>query len=225
MRAIFFGTPEIAVPSLEALTAVAEVAAVVCQPDRPAGRGLQLHAPAVKVAAIRLGLAGTPAEQSANPRVCRLGARTAGRFRAGARRPANLPPAVLSAPEHGCLNLHASILPRYRGAAPLNWCIVKGETTTGVSLMQMDEGLDTGPVYAVRRIAIGVDETAGQLAERMAQLAADVVREDVPRWCTANSPRTRKMGARQRSRHRCKKLTERSTGVSRRARFMIMCGG
>ena len=124
-----------------------------------------------------------------------------------------------------CLNLHASILPRYRGAAPLNWCIVKGETTTGVSLMQMDEGLDTGPVYAVRRIAIGVDETAGQLAERMAHLAADVVREDVPRAVHGELTAHPQDGREATLAPPMQKSTERSTGVGRRARFTIMCGG
>jgi methionyl-tRNA formyltransferase len=181
MRAIFFGTPEIAVPSLRALASVADVAAVVCQPDRPAGRGLKLHPPAVKVAA---GELGTPIVQPTKIRtpdfLAWLTEQRAdvavvlayGRI---------LPGPVLVAPVHGCLNLHASILPRYRGAAPIQWAIARGETETGVSLMQMDEGLDTGPVYSVRRIAIGADETAGELAVRLGVLAAEMVRDDVPR--------------------------------------------
>jgi methionyl-tRNA formyltransferase len=92
-----------------------------------------------------------------------------------------LPKAVLDAPRRGCMNLHASILPRYRGAAPITWAIVRGERETGVSLMQMDEGMDTGPVFTIRRIAIGPDETADALAIRIAALAAEVVREDLPR--------------------------------------------
>src|SRR6185503_5571194 len=181
MRAIFFGTPEIAVPSLRALATVADVAAVVCQPDRPAGRGLKLHAPAVKLAAADLGIPvaqptkiRTPdflawlAEQRADVAVVLAYGRI-------------LPAPVLTATARGCLNLHASILPRYRGAAPINWAIVRGETETGMSLMQMDEGLDTGPVFAVHRVPIGEDETAGELAVRLGALAADVVRADVPR--------------------------------------------
>ena len=92
-----------------------------------------------------------------------------------------LPPAVLGAPRLGCVNLHASLLPRYRGAAPIQWAIIRGEAETGVSLMQMDEGLDTGPVYAMRRLPIGEKEDAGSLADRIADLSADVVREDLPR--------------------------------------------
>jgi methionyl-tRNA formyltransferase len=181
MRTIFFGTPEIAVPSLRALASISDVAAVVCQPDRPAGRGLKLHAPAVKVAAGELGISivqpskiRTPdflawlTEQRADVAVVLAYGRI-------------LPGPVLAAPAHGCLNLHASILPRYRGAAPINWAIVRGERETGMSLMRMDEGLDTGPVFTVRRVAIGENETAGELAVRLGALAADMVGEDVPR--------------------------------------------
>jgi methionyl-tRNA formyltransferase len=181
MRAIFFGTPEIAVPSLRALSTVADIAAVVCQPDRPAGRGLKLHAPAVKLAAAELGIPvvqptkiRTPdflawlTEQHADVAVVLAYGRI-------------LPGPVLSAPAHGCLNLHASILPRYRGAAPINWAIVRGEIETGMSLMQMDEGLDTGPVFTVRRLSIGEDETAGDVAVRLGILATDLVRDDVAR--------------------------------------------
>ncbi len=184
MRAIFFGTPEIAVPSLRALATIAEVAGVVCQPDRPSGRGLHLRAPPVKLEAERLRIPVLQPTKIRTPDFLEwLRAREAdvalvlayGRI---------LPPAVLAAPARGCMNLHASILPRYRGAAPINWAIVQGETETGISLMQMDEGLDTGPVYIVRRTKIGSDETTGDLAVRLAELAADVVREDVPRVIT-----------------------------------------
>jgi methionyl-tRNA formyltransferase len=92
-----------------------------------------------------------------------------------------LPPAVLAAPRRGCMNLHASLLPLYRGAAPIQWAIVRGETETGISLMQMDEGLDTGPVYTERRIPIDGADDAGSLARKLAELAAQVVREDLPR--------------------------------------------
>ena len=92
-----------------------------------------------------------------------------------------LPPLVLSAPRRGCMNLHASLLPRWRGAAPINWAIAHGDSETGVCLMQMDEGLDTGPVYARRAIPIGPEETAGELAERLAETAAQLVREELRR--------------------------------------------
>jgi methionyl-tRNA formyltransferase len=179
MRAVFFGTPQIAVSALRALTQVAEVTAVVCQPDRPSGRGLKVAAPPIKEAALELGLS---VHQPTKVRTGELGAwlrekavdvalvMAYGRI---------LPADVLAAPRHGAMNLHASLLPRYRGAAPINWCIVNGETQTGVSLMQMDEGLDTGPVYSRRALDLSDTETAGTLAERVATLAAHVVRADL----------------------------------------------
>lgn len=177
---MFFGTPAIAVPALEALCAVTEVVGVICQPDRPAGRGLAVQAPAVKQAAERRGLpvhqpikvrTGTVHEWLRERRVDVAVVMAYGRI---------LPAPVLQAPARGCLNLHASVLPRYRGAAPIQWAILEGETETGISLMQMDEGLDTGPVLAVRRLEIRPNDTTGSLSERLANLAADVVRLDLP---------------------------------------------
>ncbi len=177
MRAVFFGTPQIAVPALRALTRIAEVVGVVCQPDRPAGRGLSLKAPEVKLAALELGLDVT------QPTRVRDGSLEAwlrerkpdvalvlayGRI---------LPRGVLDAPARGCVNLHASLLPAYRGAAPIQWSIIRGETATGISLMQMDEGLDSGPVYLKRSLPIGPEETSGELAARLAELAAEVTLE------------------------------------------------
>lgn len=92
-----------------------------------------------------------------------------------------LPAGVLESPRLGCVNLHASLLPKFRGAAPIQWAILAGETETGISLMQMDAGLDTGPVFTRHAIPIGPDETAGELTERMAELAASVVRSDIPK--------------------------------------------
>jgi methionyl-tRNA formyltransferase len=179
VRAVFFGTPAIAVPALRALAEVAEIVGVVCQPDRPAGRGLNLQPPAVKVAALELGLqvhqpikvkTGNLDEwlRERTPDVALVMAY--GRL---------LPPAVLAAPTRGCMNLHASLLPRWRGAAPINWSIIHGDHETGICLMQMDEGLDTGPVYARRAIPIGDLETAGELAERLAATSAQLVREEL----------------------------------------------
>ena len=179
MRAVFFGTPQIAVPALRALTQVAEVTAVVSQPDRPSGRGLKVSATPIKLAALELGLS---VHQPTKVRTGELAAwlrekdvdvalvMAYGRI---------LPADVLTAPRRGAMNLHASLLPRYRGAAPINWAIVNGETQSGVSLMQMDEGLDTGPVYSRRALELSETETAGTLAERLATLAAHVVRADL----------------------------------------------
>ncbi len=181
MRAMFFGTPEIAVPALEALHQIATVSLVICQPDRPAGRGLAPKAPAVKARALELGLAVEQPTKVKPPEFAeRLRAERAdvalvmayGRI---------LPKGVLDAPRIGCVNLHASILPKYRGAAPITWAVVDGESTTGISVMQMDEGMDTGPVYAVAEVPIGPDMTAGELSAALAERARGVVIEVLPR--------------------------------------------
>ncbi len=181
MKAIFFGSPEFAVPCLDAVSELAEVVAVVCQPDRPAGRGLALSPPAVKVRALELGLEVMQPTKVRVPEFAAslraLGADVGvvvayGRI---------LTRAVLDAPRVGCLNVHASLLPRFRGAAPIQWAIAEGEDVTGVALMQMDEGLDTGPVLAEERTAIGPDETAGELATRLSAMGAGLVRRELAR--------------------------------------------
>jgi methionyl-tRNA formyltransferase len=182
LRALFFGSPAFAVPSLDALHGIADVAGVVCQPDKPAGRGLSMHAPPTKIRAEELGL---PVVQPAKLRT--------GEFAAWMRQhPVDvalvvaygriLPPDVLSCPRLGCVNVHASILPKYRGAAPIAWAIVRGETESGVTLMKIDEGMDTGPTFATARTPIGPEETAGQLALRLATLGAQAVCEWLPRF-------------------------------------------
>ncbi|HEX5101702.1 MAG TPA: methionyl-tRNA formyltransferase [Polyangiaceae bacterium] len=180
-RAVFFGTPPIAVPSLEALRKVAEVVGVVTQPDRPAGRGLSLQVPAVKARALELGLEVT------QPVKVRDGALLAWLRE---RRPdvlvvlaygRILPRDILELAPHGAINLHASLLPRHRGAAPIAWAIIEGDAETGISLMQMDEGMDTGAVLSRHPVRIGETETAGELTTRLGELAARVLREDLPR--------------------------------------------
>jgi methionyl-tRNA formyltransferase len=173
------GTPEFAVPALDALSEVAEVVGVVCQPDRPSGRGMQLTAPPVKVRALSKNL------EVIQPLKVRDGALAKwirdkeadvalvvayGRI---------LPRDVLDAPKRGCLNVHASLLPKFRGAAPITWAIVRGEKETGVDLMAMEEGLDTGGVYAEKRTDIGPDETAGELGKRLAAIGGDLIRESL----------------------------------------------
>jgi methionyl-tRNA formyltransferase len=191
VRAVFFGTPKIAVPALRALADTAEVLGVVCQPDRPSGRGLTVSAPEVKRAALDLGLVVYQPEKVRSGELeawLRERAPDVGVVLAYGR---ILPDSVLSVPRSGCLNLHASLLPKYRGAAPINWAIANGETETGVSLMQMEAGLDTGPVFTRRAVPIGAEENAGQLAERIAELAATVVIEDVPRAVSGELRATR----------------------------------
>ena len=181
MRTIFFGTPEISVPALEALAATTELLAVVCQPDRPAGRGLALKPPPVKLCAERLGIPCAQPEKVRTRQFVEWVQEQAADVAVVLAYGRILGPRLLEAPRQGCMNLHASLLPRYRGAAPINWAIVHGETETGISLMQMDAGCDTGPVFGQRTIAIGPDETAGALYERLGRLAAEVIRGDLPR--------------------------------------------
>lgn len=188
MRALFFGTPAIAVPALEALAEVAEVAAVVCQPDRPAGRGLGMQAPPVKRAAQRLGLEVVQPEKIRPPEFAAWVESRAVDVALVMAYGKIFGASLLRAPRRGCINLHASLLPLYRGAAPINWAIVRGERETGISLMQMDEGCDTGPVFSRHAIAIGSDETAGELSERLATLAASVVREHLRRAVAGELP-------------------------------------
>ncbi len=175
IRSVFFGTPQFATPSLRALAASTEVVAAVCQPDRPRGRGMRLQPPPVKELAEQLGIPtyqpmrvrdGSLREWLQELRLDVALVVAYGRI---------LPPDVLSTPRRGCMNLHASILPAYRGAAPIQWALRNGETQTGISLMQMDEGMDTGPVYAVRELAIEPTLDAGALTEALSELAAAMV--------------------------------------------------
>ncbi|HEX4450506.1 MAG TPA: methionyl-tRNA formyltransferase [Kofleriaceae bacterium] len=174
MRVAFMGSPEFAVPTLRALATGGdhEVALVVSQPDKPAGRGAQLTAPAVKVAAQALGL---PVLQ---PKSARTGELEQALKASGAELAIVvaygkiLPKPVLEALPRGCLNVHGSLLPKYRGAAPVQWAVIDGERTTGISIMQLDEGMDTGPVLLEREVAIGDDETSGELLARLAPIGA-----------------------------------------------------
>ena len=180
-RAVFFGTPAFAVPSLVSLSSVADVVAVVCQPDRPAGRGNAIHAPAVKVAALERGLEVRQPEKLRDGVVAAWLRELALDVAVVVAYGRILPPDVLAAPRLGCVNVHGSILPRHRGAAPIQWSILSGDDETGVTLMQMDEGLDTGPMLAVRRTPIGPDETSADLFGRLSHLGAELVREELPK--------------------------------------------
>jgi methionyl-tRNA formyltransferase len=181
-RAIFFGTPALSVPSLEALAEIATVVGVVCQPDKPVGRGMKLAAPPVKERALAMGL---PVVQPSKLRT--------GEFAAWVREQNAdvalviaygriLPQDVLDGPRLGCVNVHASILPKLRGAAPIAWAILRGETETGVTLMKMAAGMDTGDTLEFRKTPIGPDETAGELGVRLGELGAAAVREGLPRY-------------------------------------------
>ena len=175
MRLAFMGTPEFAVPTLDALVAAGhDVAAVYTQPPRPANRGKKLTPSAVHQRAEELGLlVRSPLslrQQDAQADFAALGLDVAIVAAYGLI----LPPAVLNAPVHGCLNVHGSLLPRWRGAAPVQRAILAGDSTTGVMVMQMEAGLDTGPVRATTEIEIR-DKTTGQLTQELAELGAELM--------------------------------------------------
>lgn len=183
MRLVFMGTPDFAVPSLEMLLEHGhEIALVVTQPDRPAGRGRNFAAPPVKQQAQRRGLEVVQPRTLREPRF--LDALT------GARPEAIvvcafgrlLPTAVLELPSHGCLNVHASLLPRHRGAAPIAAAILAGDDITGATIMLMESGLDTGPILTQASEPIGQTDTTGSLSARLAQLGAGLLVETLPRW-------------------------------------------
>ena len=177
MRVLFYGTPEFALPTLEALLERHEVAGVVTQPDKPAGRGRHLQAPPVKARALAAGIPVLQPPRLRDPgwpeRLAGFGADVAVVAAFGQI----LPKAVLDVPRRGSINVHASILPRYRGAAPIAWAIIRGETETGITTFQMDPGMDTGDVLLSERTPIGSLETAGELSARLAAIGARVLLE------------------------------------------------
>lgn len=189
MRIVFMGSPEFAVPSLEALAAAGyQIVGVYSQPDRPAGRGRALTPPPAKVAAERLGL---PVYQPASlkPR--------AAFHQLAALRPELivvagygllLRPEVLALPAHGCLNVHPSLLPRHRGAAPVIGALLAGDEVMGVTIMQMDPGLDTGPIVAQAQEPVRPDDTAATLMDRLARIGARLLVETIPRWVAGELP-------------------------------------
>lgn len=182
MRLVFAGTPEFAVPALVALhEAGQQIALVLTQPDRPVGRGLQRTPSPVKRAALERGLTvsqpTTLKDAAAQAQIAAAAADVMVVVAYGLI----LPAAVLSATRHGAINIHASLLPRWRGAAPIQRAILAGDAATGIAIMQMEAGLDTGPVWAVERVAIGDADTAGALAERLAGLGARMIVEMLER--------------------------------------------
>jgi methionyl-tRNA formyltransferase len=174
-RIVFMGTPDFAVPTLERLAADRHDLLVVTQPPRPAGRGLSTHPTAVRAAAERLGLevierGSLRAAEAAAP----MGA-FAPDFLVVACFGLILPPSVLALPRHMPVNLHPSLLPRHRGAAPVQWTLWCGDSETGVTAMRMDAGIDTGDILLQERTPVGGDENAIALAERLSHLGADLI--------------------------------------------------
>ncbi|HSB10829.1 MAG TPA: methionyl-tRNA formyltransferase [Blastocatellia bacterium] len=178
------GTPELAVPTLARLIIDGhEVAAVFTQPDKPAGRGKPLHSPPVKSFALEHGIpVHQPAKIKSNEEVRAIFESISPDACAVAAYGKILPEWMLAIPRLGCINVHASLLPKYRGAAPINWAIANGERETGVTIMQMDAGMDTGPMLAKRATEIGANETAVELSARLAVLGAELLSETLERF-------------------------------------------
>ena len=182
MRIVFMGTPEFSVPVLDALVEAGhEIAAVYCQPPRPAGRGKKERPTPVHARAEALGLeVRYPVSlkgEEAQAEFAALGADVAVVVAYGLI----LPQAVLDAPKKGCLNIHASLLPRWRGAAPIHRAIMAGDAETGVCIMQMEAGLDTGPVLLRKATEIGAEETTAQLHDRLSEMGAAAIVEALAR--------------------------------------------
>jgi len=180
MNIIFMGTPDFAVPSLKALIdSKYNVVGVVCQPDKPSGRGRKLTSPPVKILAEAESIPLLQPEKIRtdeffdeikfhNPDLICVTAY--GKI---------IPPNILELPKYGCINVHASLLPQYRGAAPINWVIINGEKTTGITTMLMDEGMDTGDILLKEEIEIGEDDTSIELSEKLSAIGALLLIETI----------------------------------------------
>lgn len=176
MRISFMGTPTFALPSLKALTAAGhDICLVVTQPDRPAGRGRVLTLPPIKLAAQEFGLPLLQPEKVGEPVVIAALQAASPEAIVVVAYGQLLPKQILDLPRHGCLNLHASLLPKYRGAAPIPWAIMRGDTVTGVTIMQMEARMDAGPLLLQRAEPIRPNDTAATLSERLAVLGAELL--------------------------------------------------
>ncbi len=187
MRIVFFGTASFAVPSFEAVHE--HVVAVVSQPDRPSGRGLKLSASPVKARAMELGHEVVTPEKARDPEFVSWVQSLDADFLLVAAFGQILSVALLESARHGGINLHGSILPEYRGAAPIQRTILDGRTETGVTMIQMDKGMDSGDVISIEKMSILPDETYGELQDRLAVLAAEMARSWAPKLATGEYPR------------------------------------
>ncbi len=181
-RVVFMGTPEFAVPSLRALSVHYEIALVVTQPDRPAGRGRGVRESAVKVAARELGLPVYQPDSLRGPEPLAALREAKPDVAVVAAFGEILRESVLTLPPRGCVNVHASLLPRHRGASPVAAAILAGDTASGTTIMLLDQGMDTGPILAQAQEPIRPDDTTGTLTERLSHLGARLLLETLPLW-------------------------------------------
>ena len=181
-KIVFMGSPDFALPTLQLLADHYSVVGVVTQPDRPAGRGRRLKAPPVKKLAQKLELAIIQPRRLSQSEAVEQVQTWAPDLIVVAAFGQLLGPEILELPPHGCLNVHASLLPRWRGAAPINAAILHGDTEAGITIMKMDPGLDTGPIISQRAIPIGPQETAGSLFNKLAPLGAELLIDTLPAY-------------------------------------------
>ncbi len=179
---VFIGSPDFALPTLKALAREYEVVGVVTQPDRASGRGRELKSPPVKLLAQNLNIPVVQPEKLRQPEAMKQLRAWNPDLIVVAAFGQILRQEVLDLPRYGCINVHASLLPRWRGAAPINAAILHGDEETGVTIMKMDAGLDTGPMLAQRAIRLRRDDTAGSVFEKLSQLGADLLIETLPEY-------------------------------------------
>jgi methionyl-tRNA formyltransferase len=187
VRLVYMGTPQFAVEPLRALAAAGHVfAGVVTRTDKPAGRGRTLAAPPVKSAAQELGVSVLQPKRVRDPEFIDTLRTMSPDAIVVAAYGQILPKEILELPKYGCINIHASLLPAYRGAAPINWAIIRGEHETGITIMQMDEGMDTGAVLMQESVPIGLKDTAGAMTERLSLLGAKLITAALPLLASGN---------------------------------------
>jgi methionyl-tRNA formyltransferase len=186
LQIVFMGSPDFAVPSLEALVNHYSVVGVVSQPDRPAGRGGKLHPPAIIEASRNLGIPFIQPGKLSTPEVMTQLRAWEPELIVVAAFGQILRPAVLDLPKHGCLNVHGSLLPRWRGAAPIQAAILAGDHETGITIMKMDPGIDTGPILSQRAVPIAENDTGGSMFEKLAAPGADLLIETIPGYLNGN---------------------------------------
>ena len=190
LRTVFMGTPDFALSTLQGLIdAGCQMVGVYTQPDRPKGRGKQLAAPPVKELALSHGLPVFQPTKLRQPEAVEELRQLAPDLIVVVAFGQILPKSVLEIPAHGCINVHASLLPKYRGAAPINKAIIDGETETGITTMYMDVGLDTGDMLIKQSLSIGPNETAGELHDRLALLGRETMLETLQQLCAGNLQR------------------------------------
>lgn len=178
MKLIFMGTPDFAVPCLERLIEAGhEIAAVFSQPDKPRGRKMILTPPEVKACALKHGLTVYQPKSLRNDEAMELIKELAPDCIVVAAYGKILPKAMLDLPKYGCINVHGSLLPKYRGSAPIQWSVINGEKETGVTIMQMAEGVDTGDMLYQKAIPIGIDDTAESMFEKLSDLGGEMIVE------------------------------------------------